>query len=124
MKAVDGWKVCSKCRERKMLEEFGVSSRRRDGFRDYCRACVSLCNKNRVATREARNACLKRWRAANKEKVKNTRKRVRDECPPYEVAARLGISIKYAPPELIEAKRQQILLTRAIRAFKKGMNNV
>ena len=46
-KAVDGWKICSKCREEKLVSEFHKNRRTSDGLQYPCKACEQAYNKGR-----------------------------------------------------------------------------
>lgn len=64
----------------------------------------------------------RRWQAANPEKfaehVKRTSAKARLNLSPAYVAVTLGMPVSKLTPELIEAKRQQLLLYRAIKALQ------
>jgi len=118
MRAVDGWKVCSACGEKKPVCEYYPS-------KSQCKGCCSKNNKKYHQTHvDKQNEYHKRFRTNNKDIVKEYSHKAYVLLTPSCIADLLGIPVKDAPLELIEAKRQQVLLTRAIRASKKGINNV
>ena len=43
--AIDGWKVCSKCGERKPVSEFSKSRRTTDGLQDWCKLCMQIYSR-------------------------------------------------------------------------------
>lgn len=97
--------------------------------RNQCRICMAILNNEpktkqkkaqwTINNREKLNKKGKDWATANPEKVKHTArltniKRAKILTKAY-VAYHLGVSVKDAPPELIELKRQIILFRREIR---------
>lgn len=134
-------KVCTKCGVEKPLDEFGKQRGRPLSQCKRCRSAASSewkkANPQRVAERSRaweqsrrgqRNAQHRAWRAANKD-VYNARRRgdprqtearraaVLALTPSY-IARALCIPVPSLTPELIELKRQQLLLGRALREAK------
>lgn len=62
-------KKCTKCNEEKSITEFHKHIRHNDGYRTYCKKCVSLYDKNASEERKAAKlAYAKAWNAENKER--------------------------------------------------------
>lgn len=69
-KAVDGWKVCSRCGVRKEAteENFGKSPRSSDGFSGMCRECCKMqARQQREVNPEASREASRRWKEKNRE---------------------------------------------------------
>lgn len=65
------FRTCSKCREEKAICEFGRDRTQSGGFSYSCKACVKAY---REANRHLASARMRRWRAANPERVKEARR--------------------------------------------------
>lgn len=95
---------CSKCKEHKLIDQFGVKKQRKDGISLWCKPCfnTSICaRRNTPEGREAHNARekarhradpsvgrrkAKEWREANLERAKavnNAAAKRRMICPVY-----------------------------------------
>ena len=48
-KAINGWKICSKCRERKSVSEFYRCDCRVDGYTYWCKACRQAAQRAKAA---------------------------------------------------------------------------
>lgn len=131
-------KKCSKCGEVKGLGEFSINKARKNGFEFWCKACK--CNqaalwRTRNPDRHALN--VQTWQAANPEKVRARNKR-RDQrnksavaartrkntalLTDGYVAARIGLTMDKATPELIALKREQLTIKRMVRTLRKAAN--
>ena len=55
-RAVNGYKVCSKCKERKLVAEFSQRSLSPDGLHDWCKACNKAYQEGRREVNKLRNA--------------------------------------------------------------------
>ncbi len=53
-RAVDGWKVCTKCDKRKPVGEFNRNKRRLDGLHCQCKTCTRTANRAYRATESGR----------------------------------------------------------------------
>lgn len=85
MKAVNGMKVCSKCKVEKPVEEYGKNRAKADGLRGDCKACgrerdrryyeanrekaLEYYRKRREANLEEERERSREWHKANREKV-------------------------------------------------------
>jgi len=67
-------KFCTKCRIKKLLEEFYIRKKHsRDGLRSQCKKCIRIQKKaahQKVNNREKEREYSRRWSSNNKEKVK------------------------------------------------------
>lgn len=63
-KAIDGRKVCSKCRERKLVTEFSKDNSRVDGLSYQCKTCVRTYQQSTEG-----KAANKRYYKANREEI-------------------------------------------------------
>lgn len=53
-KAVNGWKICARCEQEKLLAAFGKRSSSGDGYQYWCRECVRSQQRARyVNSRES-----------------------------------------------------------------------
>jgi len=81
---MDGWliasrndkpKTCSKCGEKRPLDEFPKDPNRRDGRRGTCNDCSNEIHRDWVAkNRERLNASNRRWHARNKARINRERR--------------------------------------------------
>lgn len=78
----------------------------------------------REANSEKRNAQKKAYRKANAEISRVYDKHAREKLVDRYVASQLGIPVAKIPSEIIEAKREQLLLFRTIREFKSALQEV
>jgi gas vesicle protein len=67
-------KICRRCKEEKILSEFGVENRSKDGFNTCCKKCNREIGsisyyKNIEKSRESRRKSSKKYNLENKEKV-------------------------------------------------------
>lgn len=75
-------KLCAKCKETKLRNEFGPASHRKDGLRPYCRPCHNEVNRlSRVKNPGQGNAARKAWEEANPEKLREKCARWRKKHP-------------------------------------------
>jgi hypothetical protein len=84
-------KVCNKCGEEKLLEEFNKHNNKKYGRQDRCKVCCKQYyqeNKERIAEKN------KRYREANKEKIVENQKQYR-EANKEELARRQIEKMKY-----------------------------
>jgi len=65
----------------------------------------------------------KEWVKANPERTKNNHRKATEELRDQYIASLFRKHKSDLTPELIEAKREQLLLTRAIRALKQEIKN-
>ncbi len=66
------YKVCTKCKKRKLIEEFYREKRKRDGYDTRCKNCVNgYQSQYRQEHRKQYLEIGKRWRQANKEQERN-----------------------------------------------------
>lgn len=73
-------RTCSRCKEEKSVDNFGVDRRRPDGLRNYCRDCARAFNQSFYArNQEQQKQRAKTWREANPEKKKAQSARVPKE---------------------------------------------
>ncbi len=76
------------------------------------------------ANSEKKKAYDKAWREANSEKKKAYHKAWRESLSPGYVSKLLGMEANEVPLDLLELKREQILIIRLNRELKKEMKNV
>lgn len=67
-KAVDGWKICSKCRERKAISEFARNRCNPDDLQYKCKACYKRYRQSNEG-RAVHRAAGKRYAQSGKGKV-------------------------------------------------------
>lgn len=131
-------KTCTKCGVEKHPVAFYAQSHRRDGLSPWCKACNSAYSRASFAANKAdrlakqklryesdREAWKKKhadYRAANIDRCRAWEAaayaRQRDEVGACYAAKALGGRVADFPPDLIELKRQQLLLGRALREAK------
>jgi len=120
-------KTCKKCGESKGLDAFS-------GARSECKACAAKClakwraenpEKERASAAkyhaenpEKVRARVAKYRAENPEKVRAIKAKCRASLTDGYIAELLGLPVKKAPPQLIELKREQILLQRLAKEMK------
>lgn len=64
-------KVCKRCLEEKPLTEFNKQATTKDGYKNYCKPCVSEINKERYKeNKEEHIEKVKKWQAENQELVR------------------------------------------------------
>ena len=108
-------KTCTKCGEVKALGEFAS---RKDRFtrRSKCKKCEDLRRKKWLEENpEKARMAKKRWDKNNPDERKTHNKKNVELLTDSYVAGRLKMQVSDAPPELLEAKRQQILIHRATK---------
>ena len=140
MKAENGLKKCSKCREIKVVEEFGRDNTKIDYLRSQCKLCNNIkakihyeLNKDSIINSRlnAKNKDISlhrhkrmEWERANKDKIKSKYKRRVQSMPDFYIANALVGSLKipyeiiYANKELIEAKREILKTKRLCKTLK------
>ncbi len=100
---------------------------RKDGLRSDCKSCVrARLQKSYADDRNKYRARVTKWEKRNPEKkklsVKSSRKKGRDNLNDAYIKSLLvsGTSLIYSDltPELVEAKRVQLLLARKSRKLK------
>ena len=67
-RAIDGWKVCSSCEERKPVSEFNRDIFRIDGLEYWCRACKKRC-RQRYNRSEEGQVASRYYRRSNEGKA-------------------------------------------------------
>jgi len=130
-------KQCTKCGRVKWWHQFWRHPNGRLSLMSACKVCIRKYkvyyeNKEKKRTRE------KIWREENREYCRVYRKKTIEKGRQYGqiqrhtlsdhyikniFATNLGIKYKDVPPELIEMKRQQLKLKRAIKAAKEAVND-
>lgn len=53
---MDELKTCKKCKEEKPLEMFSKNRRRKDGYQDWCKACIKIRDKENYANNKTKFA--------------------------------------------------------------------
>lgn len=77
-------KRCSRCREEKSLECFGVDQSRKDGLNVWCKECKRVASAAYYArNRQKHSAACARWAANNPEKVAESRLRFEERNPNF-----------------------------------------
>jgi len=120
-------KTCKKCGESKGLDAFS-------GARSECKACAAKClakwraenpekerasaAKYRAENPEKVRARVAKYRAENPEKVRAIKAKCRASLTDGYIADLLDLPAKKVPPQLIELKREQILLQRLAKEMK------
>jgi len=120
-------KTCKKCGESKGLDAFS-------GARSECKACAAKClakwraenpekgraskAKCRAENPEKERARHAKYHAENVEKVRASKAKCRASLNDGYIAELLRLPAKKAPPQLIELKREQILLHRLAKEMK------
>lgn len=140
-------KACTRCGEVKPLTEFGACKRRPLGRTSDCKSCIAertrqwrLANPQKAAQHNAdhraryppekRASYRREWVARNPDKVRATtrkqKQRERAQLSTCYVVDKLvcdGLLTRaQCTPELIEAKRQQLQLHRAIKQMESVLN--
>ena len=64
-----------------------------------------------------------KWRKDNPERYKERQRLVSENMTPCYIAQRVGVSVKDITPELIELKREQLLMHRATKQLTKEIEN-
>jgi len=96
-----GTKICSRCKDRKVLDEFPVNSRFPDGRNSKCKLCTNALNKAyRDSNKEAFCASRRRHYIANLEKMRSGRRKYaasnKDKKSQYDVSYRAQNKSKIA----------------------------
>lgn len=69
-------KTCTKCKEVKSINEFTVDRKAKSGYKFWCKTCSVLANQEWRQTNLAKSRELdKKYRTANKEKIREKNKR-------------------------------------------------
>jgi hypothetical protein len=138
-------KMCSKCRILKSKDEFWPDPKSKSGLRSHCKGCI---NQATYASRKKRPqhyaAEAAKWRESNPTYSKeywrewyaqNAEKRARQNAefiqqaqqalPDWYVRRALvsGANLSDVPPEMIEMKREQLLLRRFARELRAATTN-
>ena len=145
-------KRCSKCGVEKDKSEFYKAKGCEDGLRGECKTCVKVRNRAYVvANREKTQALQKTWREAHREKAKcyhkvwreANREKLRGSQRAWKEANREKfkhyqrtwleaasdtyvkqlLRLKDAPAELIEAKREQLKMYRAVKQLQEVLKD-
>jgi hypothetical protein len=78
----DATKRCAKCREEKLLSEFGRDASRKDGLNPWCRACKSAAHTRYYQeNREARAAWHRTHYQENRDAIRAQQRAARDADP-------------------------------------------
>lgn len=77
-------KVCSRCESRKSIDQFGTYSRSPDGYRIYCKACVSEMRAARRA------ASAKEEKAKEKAKAERAKAKAKKDKAAKKTSAKKG----------------------------------
>jgi len=123
-------KKCSKCNEIKELALFSKQKANNDGFRSYCKECMSVSKKK--YRQENRDKILEQGRKYQKENrnkmceysKKNYLKYrdiISDNTIKKYLKNTLFLQLQEISQEMIELKKEQILLTRELRSLKNGI---
>lgn len=103
-----------------------VAKRRRENLAERSRA-YRAANREKMAerkrarqeaSREKKTEWSRAWYADNREKAREHSRKCIEKLSNSYVAGRIGISTKLAPPDLIEAKREQLKLVRLLKEKK------
>ena len=65
-----------------------------------------------------------KWKESNRESVSAINKRAVDRLTDYYVASKMGLKTKNAPPDMINLKREQLLLKRANKELKNAVKEI
>lgn len=134
-------KICNKCNKEKLIDFFGIQLTSKDGIRHICKSCTN--NQSKILYRKKSNTILKRqaiWREKNRDNVLNDRrekyKRNREEILLYQrnkwnddyrfrnwgilqnFTNRGQCKKESIPLKLIQLKRIELLLKRALKSNK------
>lgn len=72
-------KTCSRCKEVKPVSEFHKRKNRKSGLRSQCKKCINAANRRyREANKEKVRERTRRWSESNKEKVAEKTRRYRE----------------------------------------------
>ena len=71
-----------------------------------------------------KNQKMKEWREKNIGHVNAYAKKKRDNLNPSYVSLKIGLPLNATPSELLEAKKEQILLKRAIKEMGRVLGNL
>jgi hypothetical protein len=75
-------KICSKCKCEKMLDEFGLHKRNKDGKNIYCKLCIKIITKKyNDNNKEKIKISINLYKEKNPEKVKQFKKAYKDNNP-------------------------------------------
>ena len=125
-------KICTKCKQLLPITEFYKNTELKDGFYSSCKNCTNKRKNEWRASNKAKyieNAMkyTKTWREKNKKAAsaicRNNNRKMRENLSDWYIRSKLHLSIDQATTELIEAKREQMLLHRAIKALKQEINH-
>jgi hypothetical protein len=118
-------KICSKCKESKLLEEFGCHARSKDGLYCYCKTCVQATNAKAYAVKDKQahaEVCKQnqaRWRSTSTGLAKSRAAGRKVYATPKGKAKELSRSAKrrraYSYPN--EAEKIQAIYELATRYF-------
>lgn len=132
-------KRCSKCGEVKTAEGFSSDRRQKDGRARWCRACKANSARDWYRANPERHAATATaWRRANPEKVRAKDRRIEQAHPERSrertrrntakladcyVAGTLRMPLPTIPGDLLELKREQLLLRRLTRKLVQELEN-
>lgn len=75
-------KVCTKCGDKKLINEFNSDKTRKDGYRCYCKLCGSKMSKKwRSNNKEKSTKYNKEWKKNNPESKKKTNQKWLENNP-------------------------------------------
>ena len=118
------FKKCSKCKEEKSLDCFGLNKNGRYGVGNRCKDCNLIYFKEYyLKNKEKINKYFKEYRSKNKENckkiVKKYKKKQREQLEDGYIVQLItqntGLTTADIPSELIEAKRLEIKIKRIIK---------
>jgi len=137
-------KVCSKCRQEKLKDEFNEQGASKDGLKNYCKICTRECdqkyykkNRDKIIKynhryyKDNHERILKdahQYRHQNREKVNKSKRRseqkvVSELKPAYVrkiIREKYKIPLELISEDMIELERETIHLNRKIRSYKNG----
>ena len=116
------WKTCTKCGRTKALWAFNRNKRFEFGVQCTCSACI---RQYRDANKDKVSACKKAHYDANKDRLNSImREKTAALSTCYvvnKICIQTGITREEITPELIELKRDQLKLLRAINEVNHGI---
>lgn len=129
-------KTCSKCGQTKPLDEFSNRNRSRDGKESQCKQCIYAYSRSEAgisARRKYRKSQLgkknkKKYlnKASESARAKKSQIQARADLTDGGIKRSLcniGIKAVQITPEIIELKREQLLIYRATKQLIKEIQN-
>lgn len=121
-------KKCTKCGEVKALSEFALSKSGAGGRHSQCKKCrYAYMIKWRKNNPDLHLASVAKYGKKFPERVANYRKKSQAKSilnlEPSYVAVLLGISLSELTDELLELKREQLKIHRAVKQLNKEIQN-